>query len=268
MSGPRRWSIVYGFRILDPATMRVLVDYVGKTVQKLAARERQHRGQDFETDDTEQPWSDLIVGKPFIIEQGLWTAAELAERERFHIHRLKPRYNYEHNLDNPARIPIPVARRQREARDAAKGVASPDWAAKGTGQRQAVPGKVARRAAAARAAVAAPRWTPAVKRAAGSHAVRVAAAWLVLAGLLWWLANRAALSAVAGPQYAAAAATGLLLGLWAFVERRSRKGTVRFWRACSLLAVAVLAGFVVWPWVGPHWAEFRHWTELQQAVSR
>jgi hypothetical protein len=124
----RRRSIVYGFNILDPDSGKVLVDYVGQTVQELEARERQHRGQDFTVDDTEQPWSDLIVGKPFILDEGMWTAVELDVREEFHIRRLRPRYNYTHNLDNPDRIPIPVARRRREERDRVAGRVSPSWA--------------------------------------------------------------------------------------------------------------------------------------------
>lgn len=125
-----------------------------------------------------------------------------------------------------------------------------------------MPRKVARRAAAARAAVAAPRLAPAVKWVARSHAARVVAAWLALAALLWTLASRAGWSQVGGPEHAAAGAAGLLLGLWAFVERDSRRGKVRFWRACSLLAVAAVVGFLVWPWIGPHLAGFR------QAVAR
>lgn len=189
----------------------------------------------------DKPWFRHVTGWT-VDERVFYSESDAREAERAAIHAELPLANTVHNLGNPCRMVFD---------------AQPQ-----------VPRKVARRASVARAAVAAPRWTPAVKRAAGSHAVRVAAVWLVLAGLLWWAANRAALSAVAGPQYAAAAATGMLLALWAFVERRSRKTKVRFWRACSLLAVAVLAGFVVWPWVGPHWVEFRHWTELQQAVSR
>lgn len=120
-------GIVYGFNILDPATNRVLVDYVGQTVQKMEDRERQHRGQDLTREAQEQPWSDLIVGKPFVIEEGRWTAAELDERERFHIRRLRPRYNYVHNLDNPNRIPIYKARRQRDERDRARGMQPRRW---------------------------------------------------------------------------------------------------------------------------------------------
>lgn len=135
VGGPRRPGIVYGYPILDPTTGQARTDYVGQSVQPLAARDRQHRGrapgQDGRT--TEQPWADLIVGQPSIIERGMWTAAELDERELFHIRRLTPRYNYVGNLDNPARVPIYAARSQREARDAARGLVSPVWAPQPSG---------------------------------------------------------------------------------------------------------------------------------------
>ncbi len=133
----RRLSFVYAYDTLRVdehgmvANTGIEVGYVGKTVQRLSARDDQHRGIAGGPDGTPakcQPFSDLIVGGIRIVEQGMWTEAELDERERFHIERLKPRYNHEHNGGNPLRVPIYVARQQRDARDAARGVTPQTWA--------------------------------------------------------------------------------------------------------------------------------------------
>jgi hypothetical protein len=113
-----RLGIVYGFRTLEhPGRGRVMLGYVGQTVQAVGARERQHRDA--------QPWSDLIVGEALILAQGWWTPAELDAQEAGYIRALRPLYNYEYNGRNPHRIPIPVAREQRWARDDAAG--RPRW---------------------------------------------------------------------------------------------------------------------------------------------
>lgn len=196
----RRLGIVYGFNILDPQTMQVCVDYVGQTVQELGARERQHRGDDWSTDATEQPWSDLIVGKPFIIEQGWWTQAELDERERFHIKRLQPRYNYVHNLDNAKRIPIPVARRQREERDRARGVQPLTW-----GRAPRVP---VRRG-----------WSAGQRKAAV-----LVGLWLVLAVGVWWATGD---SGVHGAAAGCGAACGVYFAVWRGRKPRRRRSGSR-----------------------------------------
>jgi hypothetical protein len=116
-AGVKRHSIVYGINILDPETGKVRLDYVGQTQQRLRSRENQHR------DD--QPWNDLIVGSPFVLEQGVWDKGELDRREIAAIRRLRPRYNYDHNQGNPNRVEKWRARDQRWARDDAAG--RPRW---------------------------------------------------------------------------------------------------------------------------------------------
>ncbi len=119
-----RWGGVYGFPILDPSDGQVHDDYIGKTTHPIAVREAEHRGLGRNPDD-EQPWSDLIVGKPFLIEEGLWTAEELAARERYWIRNYvphRPRYNWLDNEGCPGQIPKWVAREQRAERDRARGL--------------------------------------------------------------------------------------------------------------------------------------------------
>jgi hypothetical protein len=107
--------------------------YVGKTRQTLSQREQQHRGgapdgevTEFE-DLEEQPWFSITVGGIQLLEQGMWTDEELAERERYWIRRIGPRYNYVDNLDCVRRIPKPVARQHRDNRDRAAGLAPRQW---------------------------------------------------------------------------------------------------------------------------------------------
>lgn len=120
----RRLGIVYGFDILDHHTNQVVAnDYVGQSVRALAVREDEHRGRGRNPGD-EQPWSDRIVGAPRILEQGMWTSAELDEREQYWITTLRPRMNYMGNGANPDRIPKYEARRQRAERDRAAGIVS------------------------------------------------------------------------------------------------------------------------------------------------
>lgn len=107
----------------DPVTGRrpVRLDYGGQTIRALQTRAGEHLEG--------KPWADIVVGdKPIVIEQGLWTKAERDAREIAAIKRIRPRYNYEHNLDNPERIPIYDPRTgryvqldQRHVRDRAAG---------------------------------------------------------------------------------------------------------------------------------------------------
>lgn len=198
----RRLGYVYAYDTLRvdehgvAADTGVEVGYVGQTVQRLSARDDQHRGIAGGPDGTPakcQPFSDLIVGSVRVVEQGMWTQAELDERERFHIERLRPRYNHEHNGDNLLRVPIYVARRQRDARDAARGVAPQSWAP----TRQ-----ISRRGWSAAMQVLRSRWTwwlllwaaftagLAVVDVAGQHLTLRESAYLATAGLaggwLWW----------------------------------------------------------------------------------
>lgn len=108
----RRPGIVYGIPIVDPKSGEVRIDYVGRT-RNLRRREAEHL--------VDQPFGDLIRGGLIVIEQGVWTDAELDARETYQIVRLRPRYNFEKNEHNPHRIPIFLAWEQRWARDRAAG---------------------------------------------------------------------------------------------------------------------------------------------------
>lgn len=143
-SGVRRKGRIYLFttlRVHESGTRVGLVldgttedGYVGKTRQTLAQREQQHRGGSADgepvpgEDLEEQPWWDISVGGIQLLEQGFWTDDELAERETFWIHQVKPRYNYVENLDNKNRIPKFTAREHRDNRDRAKGLTPRQWA--------------------------------------------------------------------------------------------------------------------------------------------
>lgn len=112
--GERRRSVVYGIPTLpvDKRTGKVIpgappvVGYIGKSVQTVWQRQEQHRA--------DQPFSDLICGGSWVIEEGYWTADELAAREEWWIRNgvalvsgqkpQRPVYNYDWNLDNPHRI--------------------------------------------------------------------------------------------------------------------------------------------------------------------
>lgn len=118
---------MYGYRTLRPEDhyQSTELGYVGQTRQRLRSRDGQHREV--------QPFSDIIVGDPFVVAEGVWTDAELDAVEESVIRggaavdgrQQRPRYNIEHNRGNPDRITPWVARRQRAARDEARGV--PAW---------------------------------------------------------------------------------------------------------------------------------------------
>jgi hypothetical protein len=209
----RRLGIVYGYPILDPATGRVRTDYVGQTIQTLAARDRQHRGLAPNRDGSTrcQPWSDLIVGQPFVIEQGMWTAAELDERERHHIATLRPRYNVALNYSNGARIKPWEAQAARAQRDAARGL--PPSIVPASPSRLSV----WRRLAASRVV----RWASRQLRAALRGVAPWLAVWaaLTVAGLIW--APMPARQVPGG----AAVACGVLVLLW--TQRNTRKAPRR-----------------------------------------
>lgn len=113
----RRPGAIYGINLLDPDTMTIRMDYVGQTRQRGRAREMQHR------DD--KPWEDLIIGSPALLAEGMWTQRELDAQEKQAIARIRPRMNYEHNLDNPERIEIWRQKQQRWTRDDQAG--RPRW---------------------------------------------------------------------------------------------------------------------------------------------
>lgn len=191
------------------ANTGIEVGYVGQTVQRLSARDDQHRGIAGGPDGSPakcQPFSDLIVGSVRIVEQGMWTDAELDERERFHIERLRPRYNKSLNESNPLRVPIYVARQHRDARDAARGVAPQTW------QPTRVP--ASRRRLAKRVLLSPLTWW--------------LAGWLTAAALLLfavsWLADKAGQNWTLGDRSltAAALATASVGWLWWRLSGRRR----------------------------------------------
>jgi hypothetical protein len=193
--------------VLDGSTEE---GYVGKTRQTLSQREQQHRGgapdgevTEFE-DLEEQPWFEITVGGIQLLEQGMWTDDELAERERFWIRQIGPRYNYVDNLNCKRRIPKPVAREHRDARDRAKGLPPRDWPAFGTAPQ--------------------PRQTPATRPTPPRPArtARLSAAW-----------RRRLLKAAAFPL-----ATGVL---WlALVLYAAPRGAGERWQVWPVLALAVV----------------------------
>ncbi|GAA2637004.1 hypothetical protein GCM10010399_82700 [Dactylosporangium fulvum] len=211
----RRPGIVYGVNILDPATGQVHVDYVGQTRQQLLSRERQHRD--------ERPFSDLIVGDAFVIEQGMWTDAELDERELFHIQRIGPRMNHDGNLDNPARIPIWRQRQDRDARDRAKGLPVRRWPAPRPGS---APASTVRRPKLSL------RWRRRRNWAAG-----LTAGWLAATVLLWWADASIAAVDAAGRTYpiVAAALTALVPALRLRRRRDRRLAVLLVTVACGAL---------------------------------
>lgn len=127
MTEIRRPGVVYGLDVIDHeswmAGTPVIMpnDYVGQTRQKGRARENQHR-------DT-QAFSDLIVGSPRVLWEGLCTDAELDAIEarfiREGVNGVRPRLNYLLNEDNPERIPKWIQKDQRHARDDQAG--RPRW---------------------------------------------------------------------------------------------------------------------------------------------
>lgn len=181
--------------------------YVGKTRQTLAQREQQHRGGSADgepvpgEDLEEQPWWDVTVGGIQLVEQGVWTDDELAERERYWIRQIKPRYNYIDNCANKQRIPKPVAREHRDCRDRAKGLAPRQWQPFST-QRgtAAIPVKALWRSARKLPRLS-PRW-----RRRRNWALGIAGLWLALTLCLWLLDAGWLHAGLAGRTYPIAAA--------------------------------------------------------------
>lgn len=100
----------------DPATgeRRTRLDYVGQTIRTLDVRSEEHL--------EDKPWADIVVSdRPIVVEEGEWTKDERDAKEIAAIHRIRPRYNYRDNLDNPERIEIFRQIDQRHNRDRAAG---------------------------------------------------------------------------------------------------------------------------------------------------
>lgn len=199
----RYLGVVYGIDLLDHVTRQVVPnDYVGKTRQRGRARENQHRDS--------QAFSDLIVGSPHVLWEGMCTEDELDEIEWRLIRELSPRMNWVHNEDNPQQIPKWVQLEQRHQRDDAVGR---------------------------------PRWVPLDQRHAASlldqrTAPRTAAASSARpASATWWkLAQRRAVTWPAG---------WLLLALcgWAAFDEFDLPGS---WKARVVTAAVLATGLLVW----------------------
>ncbi|MEV0214319.1 hypothetical protein [Micromonospora sp. NPDC050695] len=125
-AGERRQRAVYGIMTLDVNRQGIpipgaapVVGYIGQSRQTVWQREQQHRD--------EQPFSDLIVGGSWTIEEGFWTQQQLDEREQHYIRqgvsllpgqkRQRPKYNIDFNRENPDRIPPWDAVTHRQARE-------------------------------------------------------------------------------------------------------------------------------------------------------
>jgi hypothetical protein len=142
-----------------------LLLYVGETARQPFTRMMEHVA--------DQPWSDLIVAWERDPQVFAGKGEVLAAEERA-VKVERPLHNHEYNLRNPARVPIPVARRQRAVRDAARGGSAPAWGPPAAGARP-----VQRRSRPARR----PSWW----RTAWRQRRRIAAGvvWLGLAGTAW-----------------------------------------------------------------------------------
>ncbi|MFD6565418.1 hypothetical protein [Micromonospora profundi] len=96
-----------------------VVGYIGQSRQTVWQREQQHR--------EDQPFSDIIVGGSWTIEEGWWTQQQLDEREQHYIQHgvsllpgqkpQRPKYNIAGNRDNKDRIKPWDAVAHRQARE-------------------------------------------------------------------------------------------------------------------------------------------------------
>lgn len=197
----QRECALYYVDVLDPRTnyTTVCLGYIGETAREPFIRFMEHL--------YEQPFGDTIVGKPRVDPRVFAGKSAVLVAERDAVERLRPLYNYEWNLANPDRIPIPVARRQREGRDRARGVVSPVWGSAPRGRvrprRERAPSRR--------------RWSRRQKRVA-----MLAALWLVLAVAGWWASVHWAGLAVAGGAKAGVF-TACAVFVVAWVNRRPRR---------------------------------------------
>lgn len=223
VGGPRvrldaRPGEVYAYTVRDHVTgLPVPDDYVGQS-RNQPRRDLQHRGLAPERDGAvrEKPWADRIVSVR-IVERGVWTNAELNEREQWWMDTLKPRLNKLGNESNPNRIPIYTQHEQRKARD--PNWVIPDWS------RPRVSRPVLPRPARSRD-VSRPSCARLAVSRLGRWAARTVGPWVGL-----WLALTIA-GLVAGVPDAPAAAAGVtVLGLLAWVGRAKKTSRRRGRRA-------------------------------------
>jgi hypothetical protein len=122
----RRECALYRIRVLDPRTnyKTVTLGYIGETGRMPFTRFMEHL--------YDQPWGDTIVGHPEVDPRVFSGKAEVLAAEEEAVKAERPLYNIEWQKGAPHQIPQWTAREQREARDRAKGLRSPDWAVKGT----------------------------------------------------------------------------------------------------------------------------------------
>lgn len=113
---------LYFIDVLDPRTnyTTVTLGYIGETARAPFTRFIEHL--------YDQPFGDTIVGKPRLDPRVFPGKEAVYVAEQAAVEQLRPLYNYEFNLGNPDRIPIPVAQRQRAERDLARGVTPTTYA--------------------------------------------------------------------------------------------------------------------------------------------
>lgn len=219
-------GVVYGYRLRDPRTGEIRIDYIGQTRQRGKARELQHR--------EDKPWSDLILGDPVILWEQRCTDADLNAKEEWFIRYSKPRprMNWKLNEDNPEQIPIPRQKEQRWARDDAARL--PRWAPPAERVPASLldmPMRQPSLTVSGRRRSAAQPWRPWQKRLVGWSS-----AWLAVVGVVFFLLAYFGVFATVGDDFVAALISGSTLIVWVMRgapvpvgrwRRRARK--VRRW---------------------------------------
>jgi hypothetical protein len=197
----QRDCALYRIYVLDPRTnyTTTCLGYIGETAREPFIRFMEHL--------YDQPFGDTIVGKPQVDPRAFAGKGAVLTAERAAVEAERPLYNYEWNQGNPDRIPIPVARRQREERDRARGVPSPTW---GPSCRPS--------AASGRQRGGRPR----SYRWLRSRPALLAYLWLVLAVGLWLTAGHRA-HGLAGAKFGAVGASLLFVAGWVVTPRRRRR---------------------------------------------
>lgn len=107
-----RRGIIYAYSCVDYYSAKNVRDewaYVGKTRQALYRRHEQHMA--------DQPWSDLYPEVRVIFEFDYCPDWWLSLVEKYTIWYTKPTYNYEYNLKNKYRVPLPQAKEHRLERN-------------------------------------------------------------------------------------------------------------------------------------------------------
>lgn len=103
---------LYRFYVTHPLTGQTVLGYIGETGRQPFERLLEHLAT--------QPWFDTVV-RWEIDPQPYWGKRAVLEAESAAIRAELPLYNVKCNEFNDARIPPPLAIKQRRARDAQKG---------------------------------------------------------------------------------------------------------------------------------------------------